>query len=184
MGDTEMRKAISLIWIAGCIAVAGCGGSKSVPKAAPKPMERPSATGVAKGLAITGNDNRGRPLYEVRTLKSTQSGGDASATLTGTRVTLYHEGVPDLVVEAPNARVDGRTKDLILWGGLTARAVRANAAFSVERMTWNAGTKVFAGAGRVRYTRAPATIECDRLSGRTPVKRVVLDGNVRMEVTQ
>lgn len=168
--------------LAGCAAVCGCGGPKSGTVPPPKPEIPPTVTGLAKGIELIGNDAKGRRLYSVRTLKSTQSAATANATLTDTRVTLYHEGAPDVVIDAPNARVDVRAKDLIMWGRLTARAVRTKASFQVDRMSWNAGTKVFLGTGRVRYERKPITMTSERMSGKTPLTMVNLDGHVTMTV--
>ena len=173
------------VWaLAVCWLFTGCGGRQPAPKAPVKAPARPTASGVAKGVAIFGRDAQGRPLYEVRTLRSTQSEVAASATLTDTRVTLYHNGVKDLVVSAPSARVDVKTKDLFMWGGLAARSPRSAAGFRVDRMTWNAGTRLFSGSGNARYERAPVTIWADRLRGRTPLTRVNMDGNVRMNVSR
>lgn len=160
----------------------GCGGPKTAPRPTLKPEVLPTVTGLAKGLELIGSDAKGRKLYSIRTLKSTQSAATADATLTHTRVTLYHEGTPDVVIEAPNARVDVKAKDLIMWGGLTARAVRTKASFRVDRMTWNAGTKAFKGTGSVRYERKPVYMTSDRVTGKTPLTKVNLDGNVHLAV--
>lgn len=139
-------------------------------------------SGVAKGLAIIGSDGKGRRVYELRTRESTQSQVAENATLTNTRVTLYHEGVPDIIVAAPHARVDATSKSLVMWGRLTARAVRAKATFRVDRMTWSYETKAFVGTGGVHYVRKPVTMDADRVSGKTPLTRVNLDGNVKLTV--
>lgn len=180
----SVKRKVPVCGLAICWLFAGCGGRKPAPKAPEKAVERPKATGVAKGVSVFGRDAQGRPLYEVRTLRSTQSEVAASATLTDTRVTLYHNGVKDLVVSAPSARVDVKTKDLFMWGGLAARSSSSAAGFRVDRMTWNAGTRLFIGTGNARYSRSPVTISADRLSGRTPLTHVNMDGNVRMSVSQ
>ena len=169
--------------LACCVAICGCGKPNGGPKPPPKFESPPTVTGVAKGVELIGNDVKGRRLYSIRTLKSTQSAALADATLTDTRVTLYHEGAPDVVIEAPNARVDVKAKDLIMWGRLTARAVRTKASFQVDRMTWNAGTKAFLGTGSVRYERQPVTMTSDRVTGKTPLMKVNLDGRVKMAVS-
>ena len=184
MRSGRKQKRNGRLWcaLACCAAICGCGRPKSGPKPPPKSENPPSVTGLAKGVELIGNDVKGRRLYSVRTLKSTQSAALADATLTDTRVTLYHEGAPDIVIEAPNARVDVKAKDLIMWGRLTARAVRTKASFQVDRMTWNAGTKAFVGTGAVQYQRKPVTMTSDRVSGKTPLTKVNLDGRVTMTV--
>lgn len=165
-----------------CLLLTGCG---QPPKAQKKPdlkAEAPTISGLAQGLAVSRKDAKGRLLYELRTRESKQQGATENATLTNTRVTLYHEGAPDMVVDAPSARVDARSQDLVMWGGLKATAISKGAKFQVDRMTWNAATKVFVGNGNVHYVRSPVSMEADRISGKTPLTTVNLDQNVRLQI--
>jgi LPS export ABC transporter protein LptC len=174
----EMRAGICVC----ALLLAGCGKRPPAPKKPDLKALAPTISGLAKGLSVTGRDAQGRMLYEVRTRESTQQGVTANATLSNTRVTLYHEGTRDLVVEAPNARIDAKSQDLVMWGGLAAKAVSTGATFRVDRMTWNAHTRGFVGTGNVHYTRAPIAMQADRITGKTPLTTVNLDHNVRLQV--
>lgn len=170
------------------LAAVAAGCQRREPAPPPDPVERPgpSATfeGEASGVRLRLDDDQGRPLYEVRSDSSQQSqaGDQASVTLTDTRVTLYHEGRPDIVVEAPKAEVRSETGELVMWGGLSAEAVREGATLRMDRLTWSHRTRAFAGEGEVVFTRPPVVMRADRITGVTPVKTVELDGGVTVTV--
>lgn len=165
--------------------LAGCQ-RRPVPPARPTEPTKPPATfsGEATGIRLRFDDAQGRPVYEVKSDSSKQSGAQdqANVTLTDTMVTLYHEGQPDIVVTAPNTKVKAETGELVMWGGLTAEAPRERASFRVERLTWSYQTKKFTGTGDVYFSRPPVVMRAKRIAGRTPVKTVDLDGGVTMDV--
>lgn len=165
-----------------CVVFAGCRRPTPPPQRPNLKTEALRISGLAKGLAVSRRDAQGRLLYELRTRESKQQGATENATLTNTRVTLYHEGAPDMIVDAPNARVDANSKDLVMWGGLHATAISKGAQFRVNRMTWNADTKAFVGIGSVHYERSPISMEADRITGKTPLTTVNLDRNVRLKI--
>jgi LPS export ABC transporter protein LptC len=135
-----------------------------------------------KGVRLEMNDEQGRPLYRIKSPASEGSSATKSATLTNTTVTLYHEGKPDMIVTAPQTTVNSQSKDLLMTGGVTAKAPARKQTFRVDRLTWNADTKVYVGSGHVRYLRPPVEMTAERITGRTPVKTMQLDGGVRLNV--
>ncbi|HEY3266643.1 MAG TPA: LPS export ABC transporter periplasmic protein LptC [Armatimonadota bacterium] len=164
-------------------ALAGCGGRRPAraPEAEP-PKPKAMVTGTAKGLTLTEADRQGRKLYVIRSKATAISELKADATLSDAQITLYEAGVPNVVIVAPRTRVDAKSKDVVMWGGLSARAPSQGASFRVDRLTWNAGTKLFRGEGHVTYRNGPATFWADHMTGSTPVKKVHLGESVRFRI--
>lgn len=166
------------------VLLPGCRRSTAPP---PRPPEKPkpSATfsGAATGIELRLDDAQGRPVYEVRSDASTQSQTQANVTLNDTKVTLYHEGEADIVVNAPHTKVKADTGELVMWGGVTAESRREQARFRVERLTWNYRTKRFEGTGGVTFSRPSITLRAGRITGATPLKKIDLDGGVDLTVT-
>jgi hypothetical protein len=177
-----------LLWGLGlCAALSGCVPKKNAPDpklATPpvQPAKDPKAGGKTQALRVVQDGPGGQRLWTVETKSAEQSQLKKNAVLRDSTVTLYEKGKPDLVIVAPETRIEGSTKDLIMGGGIVARAPQEKTVFRVDSMRWNAGTKQFIGTGNVRYTRDTATMTAARLRGVTPLKRVVFDGGVSMVV--
>lgn len=170
--------------VVGALALAGCHKKAPAPPA-PKP-EKPhpkvSVGSELQGVKLLMNDAKGRPVYRIETKKTEASSATEKATLSDTTVTLYHEGNPDMIVTAPKTSVNARTKDLIMTGGVTAKSPAQHQTFHVDRLTWNAATKKYVGEGHVRYSRPPLEMTAQRISGKTPVSVVKMDGGVQLNV--
>jgi LPS export ABC transporter protein LptC len=168
----------------GTVALSGC--HRNTPGTpAPQPGKPKSSADVGillKHVRLEMNDDQGRPLYRIKSPASQGSSATKSATLTDTTVTLYHEGQPDMIVIAPKTTVETESKTLVMTGGVTAKAPARKQTFHVDRLTWNADTKVYVGAGHVRYLRPPVEMTAARITGKTPVTTMQLEGGVRLNV--
>lgn len=168
------------------VILAGCGPPKPAgPPSEPPAPRKNGATisGVARGIRLTRDDAHGRPLYVIEGRASTQSQTDQNVIVSGTTVTLYDEGAPVMIVRSPNTKVRGDTRELVMWGGISASMPRDRATLKVERLTWSAETRQFTGSGGARFTQPPIAMLAETISGKTPVKKVNLDGGVTMTVT-
>lgn len=168
----------------GALALGGCHRRAPAPPA-PKPEKpQPKATvgSELEGVKLMAHDARGRPVYRIETKETEASSATEKGVLSNTTITLYHDGKPDTIVTAPKTSVNAKTKDLVMTGGVIAKSPAQHQTFRVDRLTWNADTKRYVGEGHVRYSRPPVQMTAGRISGKTPIKVIEMDGDVRLNV--
>ncbi len=95
------------------------------------------------------------------------------------KVTFYQADGKNIVLTAPQATLDNKSRDISLQG--TVEAVSSDGAtFSAEQADWISQQEHFTAKGKVRLTREDTVITGDQLESDAKMEKIKVQGNARV----
>lgn len=176
-----MKKTYLLI---ACIAVLLAGGLYYLLRedAAP-PQTQEAGTGTSANAMFVGNtiveEEGGKRIWELTAEKIEMEPNSDKVRLTNIKGTFYKKDGGTIVITAPDALTDTKTRDVFLTGNVKAVS-NDGATFTAREAHWAGQDRRFFGSGDVRLTRDDTVITGDRMESDENMAKVRVEGNAHV----
>lgn len=148
--------------------------------AAPKEALPPKAPTI---LTYEGNtiseEKDGRKVWQI-TAETIEVDVDSSNVLVkNVKATFYQADGKNVVLTAPQATLDNKSRDISLQGNVNA-VNSDGATFTAEQAAWISKQEHFTAKGKVRLTREDTVVTADQLDSDAKMEKIKVQGNARV----
>jgi LPS export ABC transporter protein LptC len=174
-------------------AVRGPGSAPSSPPpspaaARPSAISRATATPALPSIRIEesrirGADPAGRVQWELRATGLQVDADREEVRLTGVEGTFLEKGKPAVTFIAPRALFAMQTRDIILTGGVRARA-GDDRSVEAREIRYLAARRVLIASGGVRLMQERMIVRADRLESDVALRRTRLTGHITVTIRE
>ncbi|MBI3975734.1 MAG: LPS export ABC transporter periplasmic protein LptC [Armatimonadetes bacterium] len=160
------------------------------PAAAPPPAAAPGSPGspslppiTVEESRIRGADPAGGLQWELRAAALQVDADREEVRLEGVEGTFLERGKTAVTFTAPRAIFQMKTRDIILSGGVRARA-SGGRAVEAQQVRWLAARRLLIATGRVRLTQERMIVRADRLESDIALRRTRLRGHISVTIRE
>jgi len=132
---------------------------------------------------ISGADPAARVQWELRAVSLVVDAGRQQVRLERVEGKFYERGALLITFTAPRGVFHMTARDIILSGGVRARATSGRLV-EAERMQWSAARRLLIATGHVRLVQDRVTMRADRLEGDIGLRKTRLMGNITVTVRE
>ena len=132
---------------------------------------------------ISGADPAARVQWELRATTLVVDAGRQQVQLERVEGKFYERGTLLITFAAPRGVFHMTARDIILSGGVRARATSGRLV-EAERMQWSAARRLLIATGHVRLVQDRVTMRADRLESDIGLRKIRLMGNITVTVRE
>lgn len=172
------------------VVLGAAAAAPSLPAAPPTAGPPPSAGGpptvppvrIDQGR-ISGAEPAARVQWELRAEALVVDAGRQQVRLERVEGKFYERGTLVITFAAPQGVFQMTARDVILSGGVRARATSGRLV-EAERMQWSAARRLLIATGHVRLVQDRVTMRADRLESDIGLRKTRLMGNITVTVQE
>lgn len=154
------------------------------PAAAPGSSGSPSLPPITvEESRIRGTDPAGGVQWELRAASLEVDADREEVRLERVEGTFLERGKTAVTFTAPRAIFQMKTRDIILSGGVRARAAGGRAV-EAQQVQWAAARRLLIATGRVRLTQERMIVRADRLESDIALRRTRLTGHISVTIRE
>lgn len=132
---------------------------------------------------ISGADPAARVQWELRAASLVVEAGRQEVRLERVEGKFFEQGRLVITFTAPRGIFQMTARDVILSGGVRARATSGRLV-EAERMQWSAARRLLIATGHVRLVQDRVTMRADRLESDIGLRKTRLMGNITVTVRE